>query len=271
MPTEPSPDNFNVNWREDPDDKNAIKLLVSKEELVFMQQRSNRYHAWRNASMMDMKSKQKLQPKYNPGIDYFNYTADQEGPWLDFLIAGFPKCGTTTMMGTLSQLAPMPAEKDVCELPTKLMTLVYEEWPTQFGSAIEYGGTSPLLLRGTKCPSFVGNLGGAMMKIFSNSFKKTKFIIGIRFVGLHSGASCYLAFWSWLHCIYALFSFLKTPSSDIPYYGFSHFGECKAEMTLMIGWGLVHANRTNTVYDSARMKRITLKCAGTNAEGVFSV
>ena len=40
--------------------------------------------------------------------------ADFQGPILDFVIAGFPKCGTTALMRNLAPMTTMPAAKDIC-------------------------------------------------------------------------------------------------------------------------------------------------------------
>ncbi|KAG7351860.1 hypothetical protein IV203_007908 [Nitzschia inconspicua] len=173
---------FNVDLQQDSRDRDnsAVRLLHSKTELKFIHQRQSQFETWFNASRMNSTMKQLLQPHYNADLEFLQYDADRDGPWLDFVIAGFPKCGTTTLMATLGQLAPMPI-KDVCELPPKLLSMVYQEWPLQYGGFTINGTTSSLLLlRGNKCPAFIGNMGGAMMKIFSNSLKRTKFIIGIR-------------------------------------------------------------------------------------------
>jgi hypothetical protein len=123
-PSALSIDNYNVDWRQSSHDKSAVKLLVTQKELGFMQQRQSRFESWFNASLMNETSKRQIQPHYSSKLDFFEYNADWEGPWLDFVIAGFPKCGTTTLMATLGQLAPMPI-KDVCDLPPTLLKMVH--------------------------------------------------------------------------------------------------------------------------------------------------
>jgi hypothetical protein len=161
----------------------TIELLMSPTEIEWLQQRPAKFKRWFRQSMMDFQTRKQIQPFYDVHMRYFRHNVDLQGPWLDFLIVGFPKCGTTTLMATLGEyVAPMPIQ-DVCEWPPTILTRAYTEWPRKHGGANKTTGiTSSLLLRGSKCPSSINSLGGAYLKIFTNSFQRTKLIIGIRYV-----------------------------------------------------------------------------------------
>jgi hypothetical protein len=163
----------------------VVQLLMSAEEVRWLQDRPSEFRRWFRRSMMDYKTRKIIQPQYDLHMRYFVHDADADHPWFDFLIAGFPKCGTTTLMATLGRyVAPMPV-KDVCEWPPTVLTRAYTEWPKRYGGGDPTTGTvSPLLLRGSKCPSVLSSLGGAYLKIFSNSFRRTKLIVGIRYVSM---------------------------------------------------------------------------------------
>jgi len=94
--------------------------------------------------------------------------ADKNGPILDFVIAGYPKCGTTTVQANLAHLAPMNVG-DICTPPSPTVYYAYQNWPDK------YGKQKPL--RGSKCPLY---LESTNMKEFSKSLPRTKIIIGIR-------------------------------------------------------------------------------------------
>jgi hypothetical protein len=92
--------------------------------------------------------------------------ADAKGPILDFVIAGFPKCGTTTLEANLGYYAPMPVA-DVCVKAHQAVYYAYNNWPQKYGEE--------KILRGTKCPAYIYN-----MKEFSRYLPRAKTIIGIR-------------------------------------------------------------------------------------------
>ena len=126
--------------------------------------------------------------------------APGEGPWLDFMIVGNPKCGTTTLMANLRRIAPMPV-KDFCAGAVQTLRNAYDVWPhdpniTQhvllqqtpvekdpvedpsptMTTTTTRGGDAQWL-RGSKCPRF---LNQNFMLGFSALLPKTKFIIGLR-------------------------------------------------------------------------------------------
>lgn len=98
--------------------------------------------------------------------------ADANGTILDFVIAGFAKCGTTTMEGNLGALAPMPL-KDVCTPLANTISYAYRNWPKAYPD--KDGRNDTKLYRGTKCPVFVHNLSS-----WSRNLPRTLIIVGIR-------------------------------------------------------------------------------------------
>ncbi|KAG7354910.1 hypothetical protein IV203_004266 [Nitzschia inconspicua] len=115
--------------------------------------------------------------KYFRSIEVKSVYVDDEGPWLDFVIIGNPKCGTSTLMANLGHLAPMPV-KDVCSGPGKTLRLAYQEWPTAHAENLTQSIVdNNTLLRGSKCPRHISDW---MIKAFAANFQKTKFIVGIR-------------------------------------------------------------------------------------------
>ena len=113
------------------------------------------------------------------GTDTLRPNADEEGAILDFAIAGFPKCGTTTMMANLGYIAPMPVA-DICTPAAQTVYYSYKNWPRQFSSNTNTtidGTTKEKLLRGTKCPGFIND---SWLLEWSHHLPRTKLIIGIR-------------------------------------------------------------------------------------------
>jgi hypothetical protein len=102
----------------------------------------------------------------NNGTGNLKIDADAKGPILDFVIAGFPKCGTTTLEANLGYYAPMPIA-DVCVPATQAVYYAYKNWPKSHGQE--------KILRGTKCPKYIYN-----MKEISRYLPKAKTIVGIR-------------------------------------------------------------------------------------------
>ena len=95
--------------------------------------------------------------------------ADEKGPLLDFVIAGFPKCGTTTMSANLRRVAPMPSG-DFCKGLVDTVRSAYTQFPIDFSKNAEK------LLRGSKCPLYIG----PRLSDYSIYLPRTKVIIGIR-------------------------------------------------------------------------------------------
>jgi hypothetical protein len=94
--------------------------------------------------------------------------ADDRGPVLDFLVAGWPKCGTTTLEANLGAYAPMPVS-DICVPLNTLVWYAYVNWPQEY----DPDGVKPL--RGNKCPNDVDNA-----REITTYLPKTKIILGIR-------------------------------------------------------------------------------------------
>ncbi len=92
--------------------------------------------------------------------------SDANGTILDFAIAGFAKCGTTSMEANLGYIAPLPIG-DVCTPVHQTVYYSHINWPKQYGDT--------KLLRGTKCPRTIGWLND-----YSTYLPKTIIIVGIR-------------------------------------------------------------------------------------------
>jgi len=103
----------------------------------------------------------------------------QGGPILDFVIAGFPKCGTTAMMRVLSKVTSMPPEMDVCAPPDQIVYYSYNNWAVDYGQDGKrkwmYHDSKPL--KGSKCPNY---LEGPELYRFAKKLPKTKLVIGLR-------------------------------------------------------------------------------------------
>jgi hypothetical protein len=96
--------------------------------------------------------------------------ADENGVIIDFVIAGFPKMGTTTLMANLGHLAPMPVA-DICTPASKIVYYPYHGWSDEFDLG------KNMTLRGSKCPAYID---GGFLSDYSTSLPKTLLIIGIR-------------------------------------------------------------------------------------------
>uniref|UniRef100_A0A7S4N7M9 Sulfotransferase domain-containing protein n=1 Tax=Odontella aurita TaxID=265563 RepID=A0A7S4N7M9_9STRA len=84
--------------------------------------------------------------------------ADANGTIMDFMIAGFPKCGTTTMSANLGRIAPMPAG-DICTPVSQHVWYAYHNWPNRRSSDYIPGGEHRYW-RGVKCPRLTEEKGG---------------------------------------------------------------------------------------------------------------
>lgn len=151
-----------------------------------------------------------------------NAGSDRSGPILDFVIAGWPKCGTTTLQANLGRYAPMPIA-DVCTPIHKTVWYAYKLWPQQYGKAENDGdddrnddgdgrneqAVDALLakpLRGTKCPQTVNVLE---LRDYSKFLPKTKVIVGIRHPVLW-----FMSFWNqqYVHSAYCnIYSLVHKP------------------------------------------------------------
>jgi len=92
-------------------------------------------------------------------------------PILDFVIAGFPKCGTTALMRNLAAATTMPSETDVCTPPSNTVYYAYHSW------ASKYGPSHRKLLKGNKCPAY---LDTGYIPEFVAKLPRTRLIVGIR-------------------------------------------------------------------------------------------
>ena len=119
---------------------------------------------------------------YNASTGFTKYQEDKDGPWLDFMIAGHPKCGTTTLVANLANVAPMKV-KDFCVSQMHaLLRYVYKAWPEKFPEITDgpnkYVPDTTLQMRGAKCPRFISD--PELILRYGPAYPKTKLIIGIR-------------------------------------------------------------------------------------------
>jgi hypothetical protein len=193
-----------------------IKLLLPQSEIDWIQRRDKEYYI---EYMNNPYKKNTKKKRWNEKINFNNSTEvnnifqeDKDGPWLDFMIAGHPKCGTTTLVANLANIAPMKV-KDFCsgEMST-LLGYVYRIWRDKFpeiligpkkymmqhqqtmllssansssssnstyNNDIDDNNSNQLIeLKGAKCPRFLGD-PNIILK-FGPRYPKTKIIFGIR-------------------------------------------------------------------------------------------
>jgi len=105
---------------------------------------------------------------FESGSDRLRQNADKNGPILDLFIAGFAKCGTTSVEANLGNLAPMPVA-DICTPISKTVYYAYKSMPKLYGEH--------KMFRGSKCPQYItSNWIEALSKLVPH----TTIIIGIR-------------------------------------------------------------------------------------------
>jgi hypothetical protein len=118
-----------------------IRIILPINEINWMKERITKFNDWNNSSLLDEKTIKKLglrkdwnHYKQNADID-ITYTnaakIDTGGPWLDYLIIGSPKCGTTLIqakLATSSGITPMIIG-DYCISITDILQLAYNVWP----------------------------------------------------------------------------------------------------------------------------------------------
>lgn len=101
---------------------------------------------------------------------------DSSGPVLDFVIIGFPKCGTTAMMRTLGTVTTMPPEQDICTPAAQTVYYSYINWAKTYGNgAHNYTEEKPL--KGSKCPYYIE---GPDLDTYGKKLPKTNLIVGFR-------------------------------------------------------------------------------------------
>ena len=108
---------------------------------------------------------------HKEGSDKLLPDADANGTIIDFVIAGFPKCGTTTLEANLGYIAPIPIA-DVCTPVHQTVHYAYKNWPQTYTKEGEVK-----LYRGTKCPAYIH---GTALKEWSHHLPRTKIIVGVR-------------------------------------------------------------------------------------------
>jgi len=101
---------------------------------------------------------------------------DSSGPVLDFVIIGFPKCGTTAMMRTLGTVTTMPPDQDICTPPAQIVYYSYVNWAKMYGNGA-HNHTEKKPLKGSKCPYYIE---GPDLDTFGKKLPKTNLIVGFR-------------------------------------------------------------------------------------------
>jgi hypothetical protein len=153
-----------------PDNKPSydVAISLSEESTSFMAPvANNNAHNSNNSSNDWIRTRHEhFSSWFENGTGKLKIDADAKGPILDFVIAGFPKCGTTTLEANLGYYAPMPIA-DVCVPVHQAVYYAYKNWPNSHGQE--------KILRGTKCPAYIYS-----MKEISKYLPKSKTIIGIR-------------------------------------------------------------------------------------------
>ena len=196
-----------------PNETREIEILLPPEEIAWMKERIHKFGAWHNSSLIDPQSIRKMRIAHNTMVyktgadmiggnddDDDNRTVTTGGPWLDFMIIGAPKCGTTSLVANLAAIAPMTTA-DHCKDPPMTLLHAYNDWPLElnpFGNrtlraAVTTTTTAydhsngdgaiaveqiPLPFRGFKCPAFLGS--NSYLYLTGRSLTKTKIIVGIR-------------------------------------------------------------------------------------------
>ena len=123
---------------------------------------------------------------------------DSSGPVLDFVIIGFPKCGTTAMMQTLGTVTTMPPDQDICTPPAQIVYYSYVNWAKMYGNGA-HNHTEKKPLKGSKCPYYIE---GPDLDTFGKKLPKTNLIVGFRHPVLwfqsfiNMVRACVQAFWN---------------------------------------------------------------------------
>jgi len=178
-------------------DENALKepvvpveLVMPQEEIEWIRRRNqtwwNFYNTDREKRMRDKRwhaaNSDTTRNEINQTTGFTQYTEDKEGPWFDFMIAGHPKTGTTTLVANLGKVAPMKV-KDFCTTrPSTLLHYLFDAWPRKFPEILDepdrYIPDRSLQLSGSKCPQFISS--PELLSRYTLSHPRMKLIIGIR-------------------------------------------------------------------------------------------
>jgi hypothetical protein len=172
-------------------DGKPIHLLLPPEEMEWIKKRNQTYFD----SYLNPKEKRRREKRWGDAIKdpnkhvtndtlngFTKYNEDREGPWMDFLIAGHPKTGTTTLVANLAKVAPMKV-KDFCtSKPSTLMHYLIDKWPQKFPDILEgptkYIPDKSQWLVGSKCPMFIGN--PEFISRYTIAHPRLKLIVGLR-------------------------------------------------------------------------------------------
>mmetsp|Transcript_18490 Transcript_18490/g.45796 ORF Transcript_18490/g.45796 Transcript_18490/m.45796 type:complete len:552 (-) Transcript_18490:311-1966(-) len=167
-----------------------IELILSQEEIDWIRQRNQSYfelylrsdetaqrdHRWQEANRDPNKH------KINATTGYTNYDEDREKVWMDFLIAGHPKTGTTTLVANLAKVAPMKVKDFCAPKPSTIMRYVMDKWRVKFPEIMDgpnqYVPDKRNWLVGSKCPQFIGS--PELLSRYTVAHPRMKLIVGIR-------------------------------------------------------------------------------------------
>lgn len=167
-----------------------IELLMPQKDIDWIRRRNKTFHEvyftrdeqvlrdrrWKSA-LLDPNKHQ-----INATTGYTNYDEDKDRVWIDFLIAGHPKTGTTTLVANLAKVAPMKVKDFCAPKPSTILNFVVRKWPVKFPEIMDgpnkYVSDKSLMLVGSKCPQFIGN--PELLSRYTLSHPRMKLIIGIR-------------------------------------------------------------------------------------------
>jgi hypothetical protein len=167
-----------------------IELILPQEEIDWIRRRNKTYwDVYLGRGERDKRNKRWNMAIHDPNrhdinetTGFRNYNEDTEGPWMDFLITGHPKTGTTTLVANLAKVAPMKV-KDFCTpTPAGLLHYLFDAWPRKYPEIMDgpnqYVSDSSLHMVGSKCPQFIGN--PELVSRYTQAHPRMKLIVGIR-------------------------------------------------------------------------------------------
>ena len=167
-----------------------IKLLLPPEQIEWIRRRNQTYFdvykkfqvQSRREYLYNQAQSDPFKHQINATTGFTNYDEDRDKPWMDFLIAGHPKTGTTTLVANLAKVAPMKVKDFCAPKPSTILHFVMDAWPSRFPEIMDgpnqYLPDKSLMLVGSKCPQFIGN--PELLSRFTVSHPRMKLIVGIR-------------------------------------------------------------------------------------------
>ena len=167
-----------------------IELLLPQEDIEWIRRRNQSYFDFyldknvkRNRDRRwNQMSRDPKKHDINETTGFTNYDEDREKVWMDFLIAGHPKTGTTTLVANLAKVAPMKVKDFCASKPATILHYVIDAWPQKFPEIMDgpnkYVSDKSLMMVGSKCPQFIGD--PELLSRFTISHPRMKLIVGIR-------------------------------------------------------------------------------------------